>query len=195
MPMSRNTGPINIKSISAWSWYLMLSSVYYTNGVGGVAEQFRLQNPTMRVKPKKSLLWELVLHSYKFKYYFGQWLLFLQYPTNNRTGPTYPSLARNIENLGVNHGGCRIFHPTITHIWVTPKLRASTSSPHCGQSSLRLVWVLLRYQLQYLCTYNIGFIVTFLTHAPVTWNAGVNRLTAIRVLARSKNSRPVGFLL
>ena len=29
---------------------------FYTNGVGGVAEQFRLQNPTMRVRPKKSLL-------------------------------------------------------------------------------------------------------------------------------------------
>ncbi len=29
---------------------------FYTNGVGGVAEQFRLQNPTMRVRPKKGLL-------------------------------------------------------------------------------------------------------------------------------------------
>ena len=29
---------------------------FYTNGVGGVAEQFRLQIPTMRVRPKKGLL-------------------------------------------------------------------------------------------------------------------------------------------
>ena len=29
---------------------------FYTNGLGGVAEQFRLQNPTMRVRPKKGLL-------------------------------------------------------------------------------------------------------------------------------------------
>ncbi len=26
---------------------------FYTNGVGCVAEQFRLQNPTVRVRPKK----------------------------------------------------------------------------------------------------------------------------------------------
>jgi len=63
---------------------------------------------------------------YEFRSYFGQLLLFLQYPTYNRTGPTYPSLARIIENLGVNHGGRRIFRPTITRIWATPKLRAST---------------------------------------------------------------------
>ncbi len=29
MPWSRNAGPINIKSISAWSWDRMLSSVHY----------------------------------------------------------------------------------------------------------------------------------------------------------------------
>jgi hypothetical protein len=29
---------------------------FYTNGVGGVAEQLRLQNPTTRVRPKKGLL-------------------------------------------------------------------------------------------------------------------------------------------
>jgi hypothetical protein len=29
---------------------------FYTNGVGGVAEQFRLQNPSVRVRPKKGLL-------------------------------------------------------------------------------------------------------------------------------------------
>ena len=29
---------------------------FYTNGVGCVAEQLRLQNPTTRVRPKKGLL-------------------------------------------------------------------------------------------------------------------------------------------
>jgi hypothetical protein len=29
---------------------------FYINGVGGVAEQFRLQNPTVRDKPKKGLM-------------------------------------------------------------------------------------------------------------------------------------------
>jgi hypothetical protein len=29
---------------------------FYNNGVGGAAEQFRLQNPTVRVRPKKGLL-------------------------------------------------------------------------------------------------------------------------------------------
>ena len=57
-----------------------------------------------------------------------------------------------------------------------PKLRASTSSPHSGQSSLCLVWALLRYRLQYPCTYKTGFIVTFLTHALVTWNAVVKQM-------------------
>ena len=37
---------------------------FYTNGVGGVAEQLRLQNPTTRVRPKKGLLRELVFDSY-----------------------------------------------------------------------------------------------------------------------------------
>ena len=27
---------------------------FYTNGVGGVAEQLRLQNPTTRVRPKRA---------------------------------------------------------------------------------------------------------------------------------------------
>ena len=31
-------------------------SAFYTNGFGGVAEQFRLKNPTMRVRPRKGLL-------------------------------------------------------------------------------------------------------------------------------------------
>ena len=88
----------------------------------------------------------------------------------------YPSSAKIIENLGVNHGGHRIFHPTITRIWATPKLRALTSSPHHGQSSLPLVWALLRYWLQYLGTYDTGFIIPFLTHARVTWNAGAKQM-------------------
>ena len=99
-----------------------------------------------------------------------------QCPTYNRTGPTYPTFARIIEKFGVNHGGRRIFRPTITRIWATPKLSTSTSSPHLGRSSLCLVWASPRYRLQYLCTYNTGFIVTFLTHAPVTWNAGVKQM-------------------
>jgi hypothetical protein len=94
----------------------------------------------------------------------------------NRTGPTYPSLARIIENFGVNHGGRRIFRPTITRICATPKLRASTSSPYLGQSSLHLVWAQMRYRRQYVFTYDTGFIVTFLTHAPVTWKVGVKQM-------------------
>ena len=35
--------------------------------------------------------------------------------------------------------------PSITHIIAAPKPSASTSSPHHGRSSLRLVWVSLRY--------------------------------------------------
>jgi hypothetical protein len=37
---------------------------FYINGVKGMAEQFGLQNPTVRVRPKKGLLWELVFDSY-----------------------------------------------------------------------------------------------------------------------------------
>ena len=89
----------------------------------------------------------------------------------------YPSSAKIIENLGVNHGGRRIFRPTITHIWATPKLRALASSPHRGRSSLLpLVWALLRYRLQYLGTYDTGFIIPFLTHARMTWNAGAKQM-------------------
>ncbi len=79
-------------------------------------------------------------------------------------------------NLACSSTGRRIFRPTITRIWATPKLRASPSSPHLGRSSLCLVWASPRYRLQYLCTYDTGFIVIFLTHAPVTWNAGVKQM-------------------
>jgi hypothetical protein len=40
--------------------------VYYADGVRGVAEQFGLQNSTVRVRPRKGLLWELVFDSYLF---------------------------------------------------------------------------------------------------------------------------------
>ena len=36
--------------------------------------------------------------------------------------------------------------------------------------------IVLRYWLQYLGTYDTGFIVTFLTHAWVTWKAGVKQM-------------------
>jgi hypothetical protein len=39
-----------------------------------------------------------------------------------------------------------------------------------------LVWAQIRYQLQYLFTYDTGFIVTFLAHAPVTWKVSVKQM-------------------
>jgi hypothetical protein len=57
MPWLRNTSLINIKKyISMELIPNAIICAFYTNGVGGVAEQFRLQNPTVRVRPKKGLL-------------------------------------------------------------------------------------------------------------------------------------------
>jgi hypothetical protein len=41
--------------------------VFYADGVKGVAEQFGLQNPTVRVKSRKGLLRELVFDSYNMR--------------------------------------------------------------------------------------------------------------------------------
>ncbi len=89
---------------------------------------------------KKEISAPLFTTRYEFNPFFSAWLLFLQYPTYNRTSPTNPSSTKIIENFGVNHGGQRICHSTIAHGAAAPQPSASTSSPHHGRRRLRLVW-------------------------------------------------------
>jgi hypothetical protein len=56
MPFSMNTGPINKKIISIELRPNAIICVFYADGVRGVVEQFGLQNPTVRVRPRKGLL-------------------------------------------------------------------------------------------------------------------------------------------
>jgi hypothetical protein len=58
MPWSRNTGPINIKKYISIELRpnAIICAFYQLSLRRGMAEQFRLQNPTVRVRPKKGLL-------------------------------------------------------------------------------------------------------------------------------------------
>jgi hypothetical protein len=57
MPFSMNAGPINNKKyISKELRPNAIICVFYADGVRGMAEQFGLQNPTVKVRPRKGLL-------------------------------------------------------------------------------------------------------------------------------------------